>query len=110
MTATGVQTLNGLQALSYTRIRYSGDGDFERSQRQRTVVQNVINKVLKNKSLSQALSLIEILSPYTETSLDKGELVRLGTTVFTSGTRTMEETRLPLDGQGIGGYGMGFIT
>lgn len=103
VTTAGLQTLNGLQALSYTRIRYSGDGDYERSQRQRTVVQNVINKVLKNKSLPQALALIEILSPYTQTSLDKGELVSLGTTVFTSGTRTMEETRLPLDGQGTGG-------
>lgn len=100
---TGVQTLDGLQALAYSRIRYSGDGDFERTQRQRTVLQNVINKVLKNKSLPQALSLIEILSPFIQTSLDNGELIGLATTVFSAGITTMEDARLPVDGQAIGG-------
>lgn len=97
VTAAGVQTLDGQQALSYSRIRYIGNGDYERTERQRTVLQNVINKVLNNKSLPQALSLIEILSPYIQTSLDNGELVGLATSVFTSGIKDMEDTRLPLE-------------
>jgi len=99
----GLQTLNGEQALAYSRIRYSGDGDFERTLRQRTVLQNVINKVLKNKSLPQALSLIAILTPLTQTNLDQGALVGLATKVFSSGITTMEDTRLPVDGQATGG-------
>ncbi|HEY5556129.1 LCP family protein [Acetobacterium sp.] len=100
---TGVQTLDGQQALAYSRIRYSGDADYERTLRQRTVLQSVINNVLKSKSLPQALSLIEILSPYVQTSLDQGALIGLGTKVFSAGGITMEDTRLPVDGQYIPG-------
>jgi len=99
----GVQTLDGQQALAYSRIRHAGDGDYERTMRQRTVLQNVINKVLEKKSLPQAISLISILSPSTQTSLDNGELIGLATTVFSSGITAMENTRLPVDGQAIGG-------
>ncbi|WP_050739378.1 LCP family protein [Acetobacterium bakii] len=99
----GLQTLNGEQALAYSRIRYSGDGDYERTLRQRTVLQNVLTKVLNNKSLPQALSLIDILSPYIQTSFDQGELVGLATKVFAAGITTMEDARLPIDGQAVGG-------
>jgi len=99
----GLQTLNGEQALAYSRIRYSGDGDYERTLRQRTVLQNVLTKVLTNKSLPQALALIDILSPYIQTSFDQGELVGLATKVFASGITNMENSRLPIDGQAVGG-------
>jgi len=103
VTAVGVQTLNGQQALAYSRIRYGGNGDFERTDRQRTVLQNIINKGLNNISLPQALSLIEILSPYIETSLDKGEVASLATSVFVSGISDIKETRLPLEDKSKGG-------
>ncbi len=44
----GTLKLDGKQALSYSRIRYVGNADFERTERQRTVMQQVITKVLKN--------------------------------------------------------------
>jgi LCP family protein required for cell wall assembly len=99
----GVHNLNGEQALSYSRIRYSGDGDYERTQRQRVVIENVINKVLNNKSLPQALGLIDTLGPYIQTSFETNELVGLATTVFSTGITTLEDTRLPLDGKAVGG-------
>ena len=45
LTSGGKLHLNGKQALSYARIRYvNGGNDFERTQRQRTIVNAVINK------------------------------------------------------------------
>lgn len=40
----GLQTLNGLQALSYCRIRYTEGSDFKRTERQRTVLQKILEK------------------------------------------------------------------
>ena len=44
----GVQNLNGMQAVAYARIRYTSGGDYERTERQRTVLTAIINKVKKS--------------------------------------------------------------
>lgn len=44
----GTYTLNGKQALSYSRIRYVGNADFERTSRQREVLSQVMEKASKN--------------------------------------------------------------
>jgi len=90
-------TLTGRQAVAYCRIRYIGN-DQGRTERQRKVLELVVKKVLHNKSLKQTLTLIETLSPYIETSLSKGEMIGLATSVFTSRISEMEDTRIPLDG------------
>ena len=46
VTHSGMQTLNGLQATAYCRIRYIGN-DFQRAQRQRTVLAAVMEKAKK---------------------------------------------------------------
>ena len=60
----GTFMLNGKQALSYSRIRYVGDADFERTQRQRTVITQImsrmkkINPVTFNAGITKALQYI----------------------------------------------------
>ncbi|MFZ7131645.1 MAG: LCP family protein [Eubacteriales bacterium] len=103
VSSSGLQTLNGRQAVAYCRIRYVGNADYERTERQRSVLEKVLSKVMNNKSLSQALTLIETLSPYIETSLSNTEMIGLATTVFTSGISEMEDTRVPVDGYFRGG-------
>lgn len=44
VTSPGLQTLNGLQATAYCRIRYTAGDDFKRAERQRTVVTELTNK------------------------------------------------------------------
>ncbi len=44
----GEQKLDGKQALSYSRIRYVGNADFERASRQRTVMTQVLKKAAVN--------------------------------------------------------------
>ena len=41
---TGLQTLNGRQAVAYMRIRKVGNGDYERMERQRRVITLVAQK------------------------------------------------------------------
>lgn len=99
----GMQTLNGEQAVAYSAIRYEGDGDYERTERQRTVLKNILEKVMSDKSLPQVLALIQTLGPYIQTSFDQGQMVNLATSAFTSKLENSENARLPLDGEAIGG-------
>lgn len=40
----GLQTLNGIQAVSYARIRYTQGDDFKRAERQRLVLEKIVDK------------------------------------------------------------------
>ena len=47
ITTAGTQHVDGVQALAYSRIRYTSGGDFERTERQRTVLTALFNEALK---------------------------------------------------------------
>lgn len=68
----GVYLLEGHQVLSYARIRKVGNGDFERTLRQRLVLEVVINKLseLSNDDLLEAIGEIYPLI-YTNLDLDE---------------------------------------
>ena len=76
--AAGLQTLNGVEATAYCRLRYTAGGDFKRAERQRTVLTQMVNKV-KNMSASQALKLATDDNVLKEisTSLSAGEIATL---------------------------------
>ena len=95
--SSGSQNLNGRQALAYSRIRYQGNGDYERTDRQRRVLEAMMYKVL-NSGVSQYPSLLDKLGPHVTTSLSNMEILSLGTSVVTSGTTNIEQVRFPYDG------------
>ena len=68
----GKYTLNGVQALAYARIRYVGT-DFARTQRQRTVMNEIFRKA-KNLSLTELNDFLEKVLPNVTTNLEKGEI------------------------------------
>ena len=45
LTAAGVQSLGGVQATAYCRIRYTAGSDFKRTERQRLVIQKIAEKL-----------------------------------------------------------------
>nr|WP_300005696.1 LCP family protein [Tissierella sp.] len=92
----GLQTLNGRQAVSYSRIRKTGDGDFERTERQRFVLEQVIHKGL-TAGINKYPALLNTTLPFVTTSLSKKEILSLGTFVLTSGIDQVDKYRLPLD-------------
>lgn len=97
ISSAGTYQFNGRQALAYSRIRRAGHGDYERTERQRTVLEKVLNKVLKDRSITKAMKFADTLLPYIQTSLSRSEILSIGTKVFTTGTTELVDTRLPLD-------------
>ena len=71
----GLQHLNGMQALAYSRIRYIGL-DYERTERQRTVLEQVLEKV-KSSGIFTLNKAIDTLLPKISTSLSVAELVKI---------------------------------
>lgn len=76
VTTAGTQTLNGLQATAYCRIRYGGGDDFRRAARQRTVLEACLNKA-KTASPSQLENIAGRVFSETYTSLELSEIVKL---------------------------------
>lgn len=75
VTKAGVQTLDGLQATAYCRIRYVGD-DFVRAERQRTVIEKCL-EAAKTSSPKQLAAAYSEVTDYISTSLDSDEIVSL---------------------------------
>ncbi|MCR1900078.1 LCP family protein [Irregularibacter muris] len=98
---SGLQTLTGRQAVAYARIRNIGNGDYQRTERQRLVLEQVIHKGM-NAGITKYPKLLNTMLPYVETSLSKTDMVSLGTSTLTSGIRTIDQYRIPVDGYGGG--------
>lgn len=71
----GTYNLNGKQALGYARNRYVGT-DFERTARQRRVLEQVFNKI-KGLNLIELNELLNIILPQVTTNLTEGEIFSL---------------------------------
>lgn len=100
ITSAGIQHVNGAQALSYARIRYTSGGDYERTQRHRTVLSAVFNK-LYSAPISSYNSLLNEILPYVQTNLTATEILSLGTNVLSVSSQ-LEQDRFPRDGYSEG--------
>jgi len=78
--SSGWNHLNGEQALAYSRIRKI-DSDFYRTTRQRTVLNQLLEKV-RNSSLKNLLSLTDTIFPLISTDMENSEIVDLVMEVF----------------------------
>ena len=96
--SAGIQHLNGVQALAYSRIRYTSGGDFERTQRQRNILTALFNEAL-NISPSEYLNFISDLTQYVTTSLDNSTMLKIATKISTMGLNgiSIEQERFPID-------------
>lgn len=93
----GTYNLTGDQALAYSRIRYASGGDYVRTERQRTVLSKVFEKVI-SMNVTQYPSLLNEVLPMVQTSLDYKEILDMGTEVVSMGSAALEQERFPLDG------------
>lgn len=97
LTEAGLQVLSGRQAVSYSRIRSVGRDDFERTERQRRVLNELFKKG-KSLPLTKVPGLVSKLLPEVETSLTKTEIVDLAVAMIGFSTSDIEQFRLPADG------------
>lgn len=94
---SGKQILNGSQAVAYARIRYYGNADFQRTERQRTVLTEMIEKI-KGASIKQLNSILDDILPNVETNMKKMDIVSLVGIVPTIIKYPIEQQRIPADG------------
>lgn len=90
----GLQTLNGVQATAYARIRYTTGDDFKRAERQRDVLTKVIEK-LQSASLSQINKIIDKVFPEVSTNFTLTEIMEYALDAFDY--KLGETTGFPFD-------------
>lgn len=72
----GTYHLNGVQATSYCRIRYTASLDMGRTERQRRVIQMIVEKA-KKAGLSTIFDIMDQVFPMVKTSVSKTEILKL---------------------------------
>lgn len=72
----GTYHLNGVQATSYCRIRYTASLDMGRTERQRRVIQMIVDKA-KKAGLSTIFDIMAQVFPMVKTSVSKTEILKL---------------------------------
>lgn len=95
LTDAGMQTLNGIQAIAWSRIRHA-DSDFVRTSRQRAVATALMKKVASQNKFAQ-LNILKKSAGVFETNMTQADLLRLGT-VGISLIKNIVEYRIPDDG------------
>lgn len=70
----GVQTLDGVQATTYARIRSTAGGDFTRTERQRLVIEKMVEKI-KKSDLGTINDIIDKVLPKISTNFTSTEIL-----------------------------------
>lgn len=76
LTSAGKQTLNGVQAVTYGRIRKLSGGDYKRTERMRTVIMKAFEKA-KTMDIATLNKMIDEILPKVQTNISSTELVSL---------------------------------
>ena len=84
--------LNGVQATSYCRIRYTASLDMGRTERQRKVIQMIVDKA-KSAGLSTIFKIMDDVFPMVTTSLSKQDILGLIPTLI--GYKFTDSTGFP---------------
>lgn len=77
----GVYNMNGVQATSYARIRFTKGDDFKRTERQRLVIEKMVEKAL-HSDLGTINDLVDTIFPEIKTSLTNTDILMLAKDAF----------------------------
>ena len=78
--SAGTYTLDGNQAVAYSRIRYTAGGDLARAGRQREVLEQIFEKGKKNPL--KMMSVMDEVLPQVKTNMSQDELFKMVLSVF----------------------------
>lgn len=70
----GTYHLNGVQATSYARIRATAGGDYKRAERQRLVIEKIVEKAQK-ANLKTLDKIVDVVFPQVSTSFSSKDLI-----------------------------------
>lgn len=74
LSGTGTQRLDGAQAVTYARIRYTEGGDYKRTERMRTVLIAMIDEI-KKKNVFEINSVLDDVLPHVYTNISSDEIL-----------------------------------
>ncbi len=94
---TGVNALNSEQLLFYSQMRYVGHSDWERTERQRKVLQAAFEKV-RGLNVRELTELADAMLPNFTTDLTNPQILRYIYLLVTRHMSIGETHRLPVDG------------
>ncbi len=106
--------LTGYQALWYSRIRKLGNGDWDRTERQRKVISAIMSDVksqLNPVGIFGLISTAQDVAPYITTTLSTGDFWSLMTSLMSCMTKSggsmdkmLVTQKIPFDGDGMWWY------
>lgn len=100
----GVNHLTGEQALAYCRIRYIGNGDYGRTERQRKVLSALMEEC-KDLSISKLNALLNEVLPMLTTDMSNAEILGYALEVFPILSELeMSTHQIPTDNGHYAGY------
>ena len=76
ISSAGNQKLDGVQAVAYSRIRYTAGGDYKRTERMRTVVEAMVAKA-KTLGATKLISVANTILPHVSTNIASTEIISL---------------------------------
>lgn len=94
---SGIKTLNGRQAVAYCRIRKAGNGDYERTERQRAVLKGLITKYEKLDSGKRFEVSMEMLNQ-VETNIPINDIKKLENEILSQKDFTINQKMIPYEG------------
>lgn len=94
--SSGWKLLNGKQALCYARNRYTGN-DYERTQRQRNIINQIINGCMES-SPSTLVSLAQVILPQITTDMEKSQILNYAANIGAYLDYDIEQQQIPASG------------
>lgn len=76
ITEPGTYTVDGVQAVAYSRIRYTDGGDYKRTERMRTVIEAMFSK-LKTKNIAEINSFADAILPHVYTNISATDILSM---------------------------------
>lgn len=96
LTGGGDLILNGVQAVGYSRERQTSGSDFNRTSRQRAVIEQIIVKA-KKMSVTQLNDLANSILPKVYTNMSESEILGMVADAVTYLGYDLEQYRVPFD-------------
>lgn len=97
LSGSGYKNLTGPQAVGYARIRKIGNADFQRTERQRTILNAIIGKT-KSASIGTLNNLLNAILPKVQTNISKGSFLQYLTMAPAILNYPIVQARIPSSG------------
>ena len=94
--SAGINHLNGQEALCYARIRHVGNSDWERTDRQRKVIQTVYSQV-REENWTKLLSIYSSVADDLTTDMNNTQIVSIAFSAYSMGLESINSYRVPAD-------------